>query len=78
MQTVIPVKVDTEKYSTNTAITECQVVWCDILFVTIVNGSYKYLQVEQYKNVVFYGPVGASKTFLAKKLATCVKVKTTV
>ena len=31
-------------------------------------------QVEQYKNVVFYGPIGASKTFLAKKLAKCVQV----
>ncbi len=32
-------------------------------------------EVEQYKNVVFYGPTGASKTFLAKKLAKCVQVR---
>ena len=36
--------------------------------------EFVYFQIEQYKNVVFYGPVGASKTFLAKKLAKCVQV----
>ncbi|XP_013417462.1 cortactin-binding protein 2 isoform X1 [Lingula anatina] len=31
--------------------------------------------IEQYKNVVFYGPVGSSKTYLARTLAYCIQVR---
>ena len=53
-------------------------IFLNVLRMVIFNKNTFSFQVNQYKNVVFYGPIGASKTFLAKKLAKCVQVSLSV